>query len=126
MSDKEDIVYRLPDNAIFNSPIYIHSHAYTFYNQIALRTASQNMAVQQVQELQTGVTQVLRDNIKKLQEVHNAYSNAGIDLSLMDLHNSFLELKNLKPETLTQNTISGVVHSYRKKLEEAIVSKITQ
>jgi hypothetical protein len=126
MIDNEDVVYRLPDSAIFKSPIYIHSHAYTFYNQISLRTASQNAAVSQVKELQTGVTQILRDNIKKLQEVHDAYSNAGIDLSLMDLHNSFLELKELKPETLTQNTISGVVSSYRRKLEEKIISKITQ
>lgn len=115
-----DASYKLPDSILYGSPVYIHSHAYTFYHQLSLQTAAQTQAMKDLTGVQQGVTKVLRDNIKILRQVHDAYAGAGIDLSLMDLNNSFLEFKKLKKETLTKYTVQHKTHYYRQLMGENI------
>jgi hypothetical protein len=109
-----DAVFKLPDEAIYGSPIYIHSHADSFYNQLEYQSSTTNIAMQQIVSMQNGVLKVLRDNIKTLQQVHDNYKSLGIDLELMDFSNSFIELKDIKAESLNKKTIGFAVGRYRK------------
>ena len=118
-----DVEYRLPDQALFGSPVYIHSHSYTFYTQLAYHSASQNKAIQQTRAVQDGVVQMLRKNIGELDAAHEDFKRAGIDLDLIEFNNSFLKLKQIKAESLRQNTISHAIGKYRK-LMQALVDDI--
>lgn len=119
-----DVEYRLPDQALFGSPVYIHSHSYTFYTQLAYHSASQNKAIQQTRAVQDGVVQILRQNIGKLDSAHEDFKRAGIDLDLIEFNNSFLELKQIKAESLRQNTISHVISKYRKLMQAKLIETL--
>jgi hypothetical protein len=65
----------------------------------------------------------LSKNIALLQKVHDEYNAAGIDLSLMQLNDSFLDVAQVKRETLVRNVLSSKIH--RDKLKyEAKLSKL--
>lgn len=117
-------VYQLPGSAMYGSPVYVHSHAYTFYNQLSLLSGRQSAAIAQLHAVQNGVTQVLRDNIAILERVHEAYDQAGFNLDLLDLSESFKELKEIKAQSLLQNTLSHKIAKYRRMVEERIISLI--
>lgn len=124
---KEDIkidpsTWELPYNAMFGSPVYIHSHWYTFYNQINRQNVLGNIE-EELLKLSNNTFQLLSKNIALLQKVHDEYNAAGIDLSLMQLNDSFLDVAQVKRETLVRNVLSSKVHKDKLKYE-AKLSKL--
>ena len=121
---EDNIVYRLPDSVIYESPVYIHSHAYTFYNQLSLQSARETKAMQQLHDIQNGVVKILRDNINTLIKAQQVYESKGFNIDLINLNASFKELVQIKAESLMKNTISHQVAKYRRKVEEKLLSLI--
>lgn len=68
-------------------------------------------------KLSNNTFQLLTKNIALLQKVHDEYNAAGIDLSLMQLNDSFLDVAQVKRETLVRNVLSSKVHRDKLKYE---------
>lgn len=104
----------LPEQAMFGTPVYIHSHEYSFYKNLAhASTLDQIKANLDTVIIQVGKT--INHNIQILETVHTEFKLSGFG-DLLDFSNSFQDLKNVKADTLVRNTISGVVSATRKKL----------
>lgn len=105
--------WTLPDQAVFESPIYIHSHWYSFYNQVGKKMMSHNIS-SALTDWHNDTIQTLNSNISILEEVHNQYANAGIQMELIDLSDSFRDVAERKAETLIRNTTRNKIHKARE------------
>ena len=105
--------WTLPDQAVFGSPIYIHSHWYSFYNQVGKKMMSNSIS-SALTDWHNDTIKTLNSNISILENVHNQYANAGIQMELVDLSDSFRDVAEIKAETLIRNTISNKIHKARE------------
>ena len=56
----------------------------------------------------------MNSNISILEDVHNQYAGAGIQMELVDLSDSFRDVAEIKAETLIRNTTRNKIHKARE------------
>lgn len=115
--------WTLPDQAVFESPIYIHSHWYSFYNQAGKKMMSNNIS-SALTDWHNDTIKTLNSNISILENVHDQYANTGIQMELVDLSNSFRDVAEIKAETLVRNTTRHRINKEREKYTQKLFKVI--